>query len=131
MVAFSLLACTLTGDQVEITPTPALPTVEILFPANNAQVFEGTDLTIDLVARDADGINRVEIFIDSLADEEPDQVVRPDSINPVGVFRVETNWLARGVGRHQITAKAYRIDGTPGDETTIVIEVVERAPDSP
>jgi len=36
------------------------------------------------------------------------------------------NWLAAGVGRHQITAKAYRADNTPGDETTIVVEVIPR-----
>lgn len=127
LLVMSLLGCTLIGETITLTPTPSLPTVEFLFPANNAQVFEGTDLTIDLLARDADGgIGRVELFVDALSDSEPYQEAIPVAIAPAD-FRVEMNWLAQGVGRHQFTAKAYRANGTPGDETTIVIEVIPRA----
>jgi hypothetical protein len=40
------------------------------------------------------------------------------------VFRVETNWPAQGVGRHRISAIAYRSDGTRSDEYSIIVEVL-------
>ncbi len=125
VLAFSSVACTLTGEQITLTPPPTLPTVEFLFPDNNATVFENADLTIDLLAQDAQGIDRIELFVDALGDGEPYRVLEPAESGATS-FRVETNWLAQGVGGHSLTAKAYRTDGTPGDETTIVIEVVQR-----
>ncbi|MEL6151067.1 MAG: Ig-like domain-containing protein [Chloroflexota bacterium] len=127
LIWLSIGACTLVGEQIELTPTPTLPTVEFLFPENNAQVFEGTDLTLDIVARDSvGGIGRVELFVDELSDGEPYREVSPDEDGVIDTYRVEMNWLAAGVGRHQFTAKAYRNDGTPSDETTIIVEVIPR-----
>ncbi|MEO1441391.1 MAG: Ig-like domain-containing protein, partial [Chloroflexota bacterium] len=81
LIWLSIGACTLVGEQIELTPTPTLPTVEFLFPENNAQVFEGTDLTLDIVARDSvGGIGRVELFVDELSDGEPYREVSPDEI---------------------------------------------------
>ena len=129
LLAFSLIACTLAGSGQTVpppSPTPDLPTVRFLYPENNAQVYEGTDLTLDLLAEDGVGVRRVELFVDSLSDAEPFNSATPPAIMPEKRFRVEMNWLAAGVGRHQITAKAYRADNTPGDETTIVVEVIPR-----
>jgi len=129
VLVLALLAsgCTLIGESIPTTPTPDRPTVTFLYPPNNAQVFEGTDLTIELLAQDdTAGIERVELFLDDISDE-PLRTARPVDNATVPVFRVEMNWLASGIGRHQLTARTYRLDGTPSDEETILIEVISRA----
>lgn len=121
-----LAACNLTGAPVptEIPPTPDLPRVEFIFPENNATVFEGTDLTVDLVARDeTQGVATIVFFVDGNEVQTGDQ---PDG--GIDVFRVNMNWVAEGVGVHSLSAIAYRPDGTPSDETTILVEVVARTP---
>lgn len=113
-------ACNLTASTPP--PTPDLPTVRFVAPANNARVLQGTDLTVDIFAEDsAVGIARVEFRVDGapVGDGGPPQF---------GVetrFRVQMNWLAQGIGAHVLSAIAYRPDGTPSDETFIVVEVVE------
>lgn len=132
VLLMSVLGCTLAGETVPLTPTPDLPSVVFLFPLNNASVFEGTDLTIDLLARDStQGISRVELYVDSFTDQEPLQTATPVDGVAVPEFRVEMNWLAQGAGRHQMTALAYREDGIQSFETTIVIEVIARETPSP
>jgi hypothetical protein len=123
----SLLACTLTGEAIPLTPTPDLPSIQFQFPDNNAQVFENTDLTIELLATDnSQGISRIELYVDAFTDETPHQTASPVGGEPVPVFTATMNWLAQGVGRHRLTAVAYREDGLQSDETTIVIEVIPR-----
>lgn len=102
-------------------PTPDLPTVAIIAPLNNATVVEGFDLTLDIVAQDAGaGIARIELLIDDFIVDE----FRPVERIEEPVFRVETNWVAEGIGRHRLSAIAYRSDGTRSDEFSIVIEVL-------
>lgn len=123
-----LSACTLTDSPPTLTPTPDLPSVSFQFPENRSQVFEGTDLTLDLVARDnTQGIARIELLVDT----QPLQEATPIGGEAVPVFRVEMNWLAQGIGNHILTATAYRADGTPSDETNIVLEVIPRSAPSP
>jgi hypothetical protein len=106
------------------TPTPDLniPLVQITFPANDANVIEGTDLRIEIAASDeaGDGIARVELRVDDTLVNERG----PDISSAVPVFTVNMNWLAQGLGRHAITAIAYRTDGVQSDETTIVVNVL-------
>lgn len=123
-----IVGCTLTGEYIPPTATPDIPSVEFLFPQNGSQVFEGTDMEIDLVARDnsGQGITRVDLFVDAFTDQEPYLSVSPTEAEAVPVFRVNSNWFAQGVGNHQMTAIAYRADGLQSFETTIVIEVLAR-----
>lgn len=131
-LAILLAGCTLIGESLPITPTPALPQVEFLFPDNNAQVFQGTDLTLDILATDpTGGIARVDLFVDTPSDGEPYQQSSPVAAEAVPTFRTEMNWLATGIGRHQFVAKAYRTDGTPSDETILIIEVIPRQTPTP
>jgi len=127
-MSLTLLAgCTLIGESIENSPAPDLPTVDFLFPPNGAQVIEGTDLTIEVLAQDANvGIERVMLFVDEDSSGEPLQVARPVDAATVPIFRVEMNWLAAGVGQHRLTTRAYRLDGTPSNEATIIVDVVAR-----
>ncbi len=130
--AVLLAGCTLIGESLPVTPTPALPQVSFIFPDNNAQVFQGTDLTLDILATDpAGGIARVDLFVDTPSDGEVYQQASPVAAEAVPTFRTEMNWLAAGVGRHQFVAKAYRTDGTPSDETILIIEVIPRQTPAP
>ncbi len=129
LIALALLlllsACNLTSDPVEITPepTPDLPRVEILQPANNQQVIEGTEFTFDVVGRDENpGVARIEVRIDDVTLDE----VPPAEDEFVPVLRAEVPWRASGIGLHVVEVIAYRPDGTPSDPAIINIEVVPR-----
>lgn len=119
-----LAGCNLTqGSSVTPTPLPDLPQVEILDPANNRQIYEGTEFDFDIVARDESaGIVRIELYID-------DAIINsasPVDATSVPVFRVTINWLAEGQGLHTVEAVAYRADGTQSDPALINIEVLPR-----
>jgi hypothetical protein len=128
-----LPACTLLGEPIPLTPTPDIPSLQFQFPENNAQVYQGTDLQIDLLATDnTQGISRVELYIDAPVENgDPHQTATPVAAPTVPVFTVTMNWLAVGVGRHQLTAVAYREDGLQSDEASIVIEVIPRQTTTP
>ncbi len=113
--------CNLGTPAITPSPTPEIPSAEFLFPDNNSRVEMGAVLTIDIVARDrAQGIGRVELLVDDVIISEATPV---DNVAPP-IFRVMMNWLAEGVGLHTLKAIAYRSDGTAGDETIIIVEVV-------
>jgi hypothetical protein len=99
--------------------------VEFLSPLNGSTVFEGTDLTIDLVATDSgEGVARVQLLVDDM----PHQEGTPVDATAVPTFTVTMNWLAAGIGFHSLTAIAYRSDGSASPHTIISIQVVERTP---
>ena len=119
-----LAGCTLSSTNELPLATPDIPRVEILFPENNQQIVEGFDTPLDVYAQDeTSGIARIELFVDG-------ELLR--SMSPQGAaptlsdFRVETNWLAEGVGRHVISAIAYRLDGTESSEVAVIVEVIPR-----
>ncbi|MGB7337309.1 MAG: Ig-like domain-containing protein [Phototrophicaceae bacterium] len=118
-----LAGCNLGTSDVTAVPTPDLPSVEILSPANNQQVIIGVDFNFDIVARDSTaGIALVELYVD-------DALINfstPVDAASVPIFRTEMNWQASGIGRHIIAVIAYREDGTPSDPARLTIEVLER-----
>lgn len=127
-----LAGCNLAaGSQPTPFPTPDIPSVEILSPANNQQVFEGTVFDIDIVARDETaGVARIELLVDDNFVNE----VAPDESEGTSVpaLRVKMNWLAQGAGFHIIEVVAYREDGTRSDSALLNIDVISRdaAPDN-
>jgi len=127
LLSIVMTGCTLVGEQIPLTPTPDLPAVSFRFPENNAQVFENAELPIELLATDnSQGISRVELYVDALTDGEPYRTATPLESETVPVFTARMNWLAQGVGRHQLTAVAYRADGIQSDEQILVVEVIPR-----
>lgn len=124
LLVMLLTGCNLTqGGSATPTLLPDLPQVEILEPANNRQIYEGTEFDFDIVARDEGaGIVRIELYID-------DTIINsasPVDAESVPVFRVTMNWLAEGQGLHTVEAVAYRADGTQSDPALINIEVLAR-----
>ncbi len=116
-----LAGCNLALAEPTAIPTPALPTVEFLYPLNNAQVYEGTDLTFDILARDEIlGVERIELYLNG---ELLNQAVL-QNYTYLKVFRVEMNWVTNGIGRHAISAIAYRPTGAASAETYLTIEVI-------
>ncbi len=112
-----LCACNLITQTA--TPTPSVPTVSFMFPANNVAVVEATDLQIQLLAQDPVGIARVELNVDGSLH----QSATPVEAAAVPVFTVDMNWLAEGVGLHALEAVAYRLDGTASTPTLINVNV--------
>lgn len=107
------------------SPTPSIPSVEFISPSEGDRVVEGFDMTIDLVGRDdtpGAGVARIEVRLNGQRLQE----ATPENDIPVAVFRVETNWITEGVGKHVLSAIAYRRDGTASNERFITIEVVQR-----
>jgi hypothetical protein len=123
-IVLCISGCNL-GAATPSTPiaTPDLPTVSFNAPVNNARVFEDTLLDVDIVATDnTEGISKVEFYVDGTlleAGEPENSPVKP-------IYRVTMNWLTEGVGNHSLSAIAYRPDGTPSEETVIVLEIVPR-----
>jgi hypothetical protein len=116
-------ACNLSASLPTPVPTADLPRAEFRFPQNNSTVIDGTDLAIDIVARDdSAGIARIELLVDGTLINQ----AAPVESAVVPVFRVTMNWLAQGIGKHAVETIAYRLDGTRGDPATIVIEVLPR-----
>lgn len=119
-----LICLLFTGCTLEATPapTPDIPRVQFIAPANNSRVVNGTDLTVDLFAQDSTlGIAKIEFFADGSLIKEaslPNYDVQTD-------FRIQVNWLASGLGFHALSAIAYRPDGTPSNEAFLSIEVVD------
>ncbi len=121
LAVLALAGCNL-GAAAEPTsaPTPDIPRVEFLAPANGATIVEGAELTVDIIARDESaGITQIAFLVDEVVQltAEPENGVVSD-------FRVETNWFASGVGRHLLSVIAFRADGTQSMPADLVIQVV-------
>jgi hypothetical protein len=126
--ALFVSGCNISTSPPTVIPTPDLPRVEFEEPINGATIVEGSELTIDLVAADETaGIVRIELLVDDL----PYREGSTENNLPVPTFHVLLNWLANGVGRHVLTAIAYRPDGTRSAETRVLIEVLPRVETTP
>lgn len=119
-VMLTLVGCNLGTPQATPVPTPDIPNVQILAPPNNAQVIEGTDFDLDILAVDeSQGIHRIELYVDEVLINES-----PLADPPQTRYRVTMNWLAQGEGFHVLRAIAYRADDIPSNEAVINIEVL-------
>ncbi len=118
----ALAACNLSNQpQPTATPTPELPQAQFVSPPNNSTVIQGTDLEFEIAASDKGiGIARVELRVD----EQKINERGPEVSAAVPVFTVRMNWLAQGLGRHAISAVAYRPDGTQSNTATLIINVL-------
>lgn len=122
-LALLVTGCTLTTPPTTPMPTPDLPQVRFLFPENNAQIYEGAEINVDILAEDGTaGIASIAFYVDGVKINEGS----PEAV--VSAFRAQMNWVASGVGGHTLQAVAVRPDGTtsldaPG-VNLILVEVV-------
>ena len=109
-------------------PTPDIPRVRFIFPDNNSNVLEGTDLAVELLAEDAGaGIARVQLLADDASQGEGKPEVAPS----VPAFSAKIHWVAKGIGMHALTAVAFRADGQASAPTTLVLSVIPRPTSAP
>jgi hypothetical protein len=121
MLCLLLAGCNLSTGTLTPVPTADVPQIEVINVENGASAYVGTDLTFDIVARDATaGVVRIELRVDGMLLNETET---PDS-QPQTVFRVLMNWVAEGEGRHFVSLIAYRADGTPSNELRLLLDVV-------
>ena len=102
------------------SPTPAIPTVEILSPPHNQRVIEGVVFDIDILATDlALGIERIELYVD-------EELAQSSKIaeGAASEYRVTMNWFAKGIGWHKFAAIAFRADGDASHPHIIALEVI-------
>jgi len=96
------------------------PQVQILSPAHNLQIVQGSIIDLDILASDSTaGIDRIELHVDerlhhsSVADGEPGPA-----------YRVRMNWFAGDLGWHKFVAIASSTDGSSSPSHIIALEVV-------
>ena len=114
-------ACMLEKEVTE--EPPVLPQVTFTEPENGRQVFEGVNVTVEIEASDAlVGISKLEFYADDQLLQEstiPNYQVEP-------VYVVQMSWRAEGIGRHNLTAIAYRPDGTTSNIAILDLDVIPR-----
>lgn len=108
------------------------PGIAIDAPAAGAQVPEGETVLIRVTAQGDQGIERVELGVDSVL------LYTVDNPNPAGstAFMVERTWQATTLGSHTVMAVAYDTTGTASSPAVVSVSVTDRtaatiAPDEP
>ncbi|MBM3129356.1 MAG: hypothetical protein FJ009_12120 [Chloroflexi bacterium] len=97
---------------------PTKPTVVITAPASGTRVNAGTEAAVQSTATDAQGIARVELWVDGA-------VVRSDALPaPQTAYTVIQRWTATTPGAHVIQVRAYNTAGAASDPAFVSIEVV-------
>ncbi len=100
------------------SPTPpTIPTVTILAPEDGAQIAEGEILVIRWTAHNPDRIGRVTLRVDG----------RPVSETPLDrapTAEGQFQWIAAGLGEHQLEVVAANTVGMESVPASITVEVV-------
>ena len=132
LITISLLAsCNLRSANAPTDtpfPTPDIPRVRFMFPDNNSNVLEGTDLAVEIIAEDSGaGIAKVQLAVDEVLQGEG----KPEIAPSVPAFSAKIHWMAKGVGMHSLTAMAFRASGQASDTATLVLNVIPRPETTP
>ena len=116
----SLLYACNTGKPTLVIPPPV---VAITAPVNNHSIPSGIDIPINSTANDAQGIIKIELWVD-------DSLYRVDaSPEPDGqtTFVVSQPWHADVVGSHKMVVKAFSKSGQVGESLPVMINVIATA----
>ena len=101
------------------TPTPPTrPTVFLTSPTDGAQFQERDVVIIRWNAVNKDRIGRVTLLVD-------DRAVAEDVIDRAPMAEGEFQWIAIGIGSHQLAVVAANTFGAEGDPATVTIEVLQ------
>lgn len=123
-----LAACNListTGSPAASAPTPDIPRVRILNPANNARISRGETLTLEVLAEDdGAGIHQVRLFVDDpLAEGEPYAAATAFNDIAAAAFMAHLDWEGERSKSYLLTVVSFRADGTRSDGTSISVHV--------
>jgi hypothetical protein len=117
VVTAALAACS-TARPTPVIPPPA---VVITSPASGHSVTAGVDVPINSTANDAQGVVRVELWVDG-------SLYRVDtSPEPEGqtTFVASQPWHAAGPGAHRVVVRAYSKSAQVAESLPITVNVVE------
>lgn len=117
ILATLLAACN--GAQEKSPTVVSAPTVAIASPADGHTVQAGVDVAINSTASDAQGIVKVELWVDG-------SLYRVDtSPDPEGqtTFVVSQPWHADAPGSHSVVVRAYNKGGQMAESTAVTINV--------
>ncbi len=104
---------------VSCAPTaPAKPTVVIAAPPSGTRTTAGSEVEVQSVATDAQGIARVELWVDG------NLVANSPLLSPQTTYNVVQRWTATTPGAHTLQVRAYNASGAASDPTAISIEVI-------
>lgn len=124
LIALMMILCIIVavvGFLLMQTPA-ARPSVLINSPRNGERVAVGQETNIHAVARDAEKIKRVELWVDGvLRDAQTSSV--PGGISP---FPLMTNWRPPTPGAHNLIVRAYNARNGRG-EASISIDATQTA----
>lgn len=120
------LSCIVIGAFVSAcggsTPAPAQPATQIIAPPFGAVFVEGEEVGVQSVSTDADGITRVELWVDGkLAQTETAPSAQGEK-----QFNVVQRWRAAGSGAHALVVRAFNAANRSA-EANIPIAVNPRA----
>ncbi|HXK50610.1 MAG TPA: SUMF1/EgtB/PvdO family nonheme iron enzyme [Clostridiales bacterium] len=88
------------------------PTVNILYPANNAEFQEGTTIILKADAIDNESVTKVEFYIDGEIEGSVDSLP------------YQISWMTTGkVGYHSIMGKAYDSSDNKGSSSVISVKI--------
>ncbi len=116
LLAAIILACRFPGGQPQVT---GKPTILISAPLTGTKIDVGQTVSVESTATDAEGVTKVELWVDG-------QLYREDSPPaPQPSYTVVQPWLATAPGHHTLTVRAYNTGGKVSDLASVVVEVVE------
>ncbi len=94
------------------------PTVAVnILQAESGNLSVGQDITIQVVAADATGINRIDILVDG-------QLLNTVPVNPPSTSFITTQtWRPDLQGSHVIQAIAYSVTNAASDPTQLIVQV--------
>ncbi|MCY4105821.1 MAG: Ig-like domain-containing protein [Chloroflexi bacterium] len=125
-----LAACNListAGSPAAVAPTPDIPRVRILNPANNARLMRGETLILEVLAEDdGAGIHQVRLFVDDpLAEGEPYAAATAFNDIATAAFMAHLVWEGERSKSYLLTVVSYRADGTRSDGASISVHVAD------
>jgi len=112
----ALPACT----QPDQTGTPSAggkPMVSIVAPAAGTPVTPGETVTIQALAEDAQGVARVELWVDNRLIEAQDLA------QPTPTYQVTFTWMVTTPGRHAWLVRVYNTAGMSSDSALVSVQV--------
>ncbi len=108
-------------------PATAAPQVAIIAPANGAQLALNTPITVQATATDAQGVLRVELWVDGLL------MGQQASAAPQGdpLLLINLPWTPTIPGSHVLEVRAFNAANQQSDTTLVTLTAVDAAAGAP
>jgi len=126
VLAGSLLACEM-PDLSDITggpSQPSKPSITMTSPTNGSEFQVGQQVNVLSSASDANGINRVELYVDGVlyrTDPSPNP-------SPNALVSLSQAWIADVPGTHTLSLVAVSVEGQESTPWAVTVRVVGEAP---